>query len=159
MTSKSVLSTVLFSTALALGGTSIARADVLPPGAEDCGDYGSPATVDLSRVNKSCQLFNDQTGICVPAKCSQHDYAHWDRDASPHGPPSLEYDCLACTPEHDDAAAADPKANASATNATNTKNGSGGCSISGGARTAAPWFLAIAAALVVSGVRRRRSAQ
>ena len=87
-----VMASVLFGT---LVGSRSAVADVLPPEVADCQSYsldaGNPCT-----LGKSTGSSSSKPGICVISTCSRLDYANWDRDASPGGPPSTTYACLMC---------------------------------------------------------------
>jgi MYXO-CTERM domain-containing protein len=71
-----------------------ARADLIPPDVSDCTGKkaGDPCTQDR---------------VCTSAECRRLDYANWDRDASPLGPPSVAYACLKCTAPVADAGVGD----------------------------------------------------
>jgi hypothetical protein len=79
---SSVIGCVLIGFAL-LGGSAPARADVAPPGAQEC---------DGKAAGDACD-----GGVCKARTCSKLNYADWDRDAEP-APPTVRYDCLLCEP-------------------------------------------------------------
>lgn len=135
----------VFASTLLCAAEGMAGADVLPPEFLICS--GAPAGVGCTNQETGAK------GTCEPARCQEKDYASWDRDASPRVVPTKERDCLRCSAGggYPTSSSARPTGDE-----TDGEDGSGGCSVSGTTRTTAPWLLALAAALIVTVVRRKR---
>lgn len=157
-TSKSLAASAVLAAAVAAGTITFtaeraARADVPPPDTQACGNDGS-GKIDESKVGASCQTGTGSTGRCLSSKCSKLDYAHWDRDASP-SPPTVEYDCLKCTPPAATGGEAGTPVEGGTTSSSSGGSSSGcntaGCTV----RTAGPWLLGLAVALAMRARRKR----
>jgi hypothetical protein len=157
-TPKIICATALLAVAIAVAGAtgtgeSVALADVLPPDTQACGDDGS-GKADEGKVGNSCQTGSGSAGKCLKSRCSKPDYDHWDRDASP-APPSIEYDCLRCTPPAATGGEAGTPVDAGNTSSSSGGSASGCSTTACTVRTAGPWLLGLVVALAMQ-LRRKR---
>lgn len=159
-----------------LGAASDARADVVAPDVYACNtDPASPDSQPVE-IGTPCVAKDEDDksfeGTCRAAKCTEKDYANWDRDAEAM-PPTKEVDCLRCV-SNDDADDADASthtgdaakttddgtadARSKDTNASASKPNSsddGGCNIGRSGSSIGPWALALGVALLAAKKRRR----